>query len=310
MDRIQPVDVDPYTLDMVSNAPSVHDQIAQGLREHPAKKGLPFNILVTVFEIGGSITLFHFAQRMGASDVVSYLVGSIAPVLGGCAIWIKARKFSGASAAIFTFTFMSAAIALVGGTTPKVLLYKDCAATTLIGLVFLCSCVLVHKPVVFYLAQRYGTDGTHDGMSTFDTMWDTYPDFRRGMYVTSYLWATLFLAQAAGTALIIRQNDYAAAYNYDQLLPVVAIALGIVGSIAIGRYFTTKGKARGVAKEPEPLCRPRTGTSQSAPSRSAVDLGGHNKNRTPMIAGPVIHLGRQSQSAPQRQAHRLIGETL
>jgi hypothetical protein len=234
---------------MASNAPSVHDQIALGLREHPAKKGLPFNIVVTVLEIGGSLTLFHFARRMGASDVVSYLVGSIAPVLGGFAIWIKARKFSGASAAIFTFTFISAVIALVGSTSPKVLLYKDCAATALIGLVFLGSCVLAHKPVAFYLAQRYGTDGTHDGMSTFDTMWDAYPDFRRGMYVTSYLWATLFLFQAAITALIIRQTDYATAYNYDQTLPVVAIALGLVGSIAIGRYFTKKGKARNAAAD-------------------------------------------------------------
>jgi len=234
---------------MDSNAPSVHDQIAEGLREHPAKKGLPFNILVTVIEIGGSITLFHVAQRMGAGDVVSYLVGSIAPALGGFAIWIKARKFSGASAAIFTFTFISAGIALAGSTTPKVLLYKDCAATALIGLVFLGSCVLVHKPLVFYFAQRYGTDGTHEGMSTFDTMWETYPDFRRGMYLTSNLWAALFLAQAAGTALIIRQSDYATAYNYDQLLPVVAIAFGIVGSIAIGRYFNKRGKARGAAAD-------------------------------------------------------------
>jgi hypothetical protein len=230
---------------MASNAPSVHDQIAQGLREHPPKKGLLFNILVTALEIGGSITLFHLAQRMGASDVVSYLVGSIAPVLGGFAIWIKARKFSGASAAIFTFTFISSIIALVGSSTPKVLLYKDCATTASIGLVFLGSCLLARKPVVFYLAQRYGTDGTHEGMSTFDIMWDTYLDFRRGMYVTSYLWATLFLVQAAGTALIIRQTLYATAYDYDQILPAVATALGIVGSIAIGRYFTKKGRARG-----------------------------------------------------------------
>ena len=239
----------PYTWGVASNASSVHDQIALGLKEHPAKKGLPFNILVTVIEIGGSITLFHVAQRMGASDVVSYLIGSIAPVVGGFAIWIKARKFSGASAAIFAFTFISAVIALVGRTSPKALLYKDCAATALIGLVFLGSCVLARKPVAFYLAQRYGTDGTHDGMSTFDTMWDAYPDFRRGMYVTSYLWATLFLVQAATTALIIRQADYATAYNYDQILPVVAIALGLVGSIAIGRYFTRKGKARGAVAD-------------------------------------------------------------
>jgi hypothetical protein len=249
VDQPQFVEILPSTEDVDSNAPSVHDQIAQGLIEHPAKKGLPFNILVTVLEVGGSITLFHVARRMGANDVVSYLIGSIAPVLGGLAIWVKARKFSGASAAIFTFTFISAAIALVGSTSPKVLLYKDCAATALVGLVFLASCVLARKPLVFYFAQRYGTDGTHDGMSTFDTMWDTYPDSRRGMYVTSYLWATLFLIQAAGTALIIRQTDYGTAYNYDQLLPIVATALGIVGSIVIGRYFAKKGNARGTVAE-------------------------------------------------------------
>jgi hypothetical protein len=89
---------------MASDVPSVHDQIARGLKNHPAKKGMRFNVLVTLVEIGGSIALFHLAQRLGASDVVSYLVGSIGPVVGGLAIWAKARKFSGASASIFAFT--------------------------------------------------------------------------------------------------------------------------------------------------------------------------------------------------------------
>jgi hypothetical protein len=235
---------------MASDVPSVHDQIAQGLQDHPAKKGLRFNVFVTLVEIGGSIALFQFAHRMGASDVVSYLIGSIGPVVGGLAIWAKARKFSGASASIFAFTAVSAIIALVASTSPKVLLYKDCATTALIGLIFLASCVLARKPLVFYFAQRYGTDGTHDGMAIFDTMWDIYRDFRAGMYVTSSLWAALFLVQAAGTALIIDHTSYSTAYNYNQILPLVATALGIVGSIAIGRHFTKKGKARGAAANP------------------------------------------------------------
>jgi hypothetical protein len=237
---------------MDSDDPAVHDEIAQGLKDHPAKKGLLFNILVTLVEIGGSIGLFHLAKRMGVSDVDSYLVGSIAPVVGGFAVWARARKFSGASAAIFAFTLLSAVIAIAGSTTPKVLLYKDCAVTALVGLVFLGSCVVAHKPLVFYMAQRYGTDGTHDGMSIFDTMWDTYQDFRTGMYVISYLWAALFVVQAAGTALIIRQTTYDTAYNYDQILPLLATALGIVGSIAIGRHFAKKGKARGMPTPPAP----------------------------------------------------------
>jgi hypothetical protein len=232
---------------MVPDVPSVHDRIAQGLRDHPAKQGMRFNIVVTLVEIGGSIALFHLAQRMGASDVVSYLVGSIGPVVGGLTIWAKARKFSGASAAIFVFTAVSALIALVVSSSPKVLLYKDCATTALIGLIFLGSCALHRKPLVFYFAQRYGTDGTHDGMAVFDLMWDIYRDFRAGMYVTSYLWAGLFIIQAAGTALIVDQTTYSTAYDFNQILPLAATALGIVGSIVIGRYFTKKGKARGAA---------------------------------------------------------------
>src|ERR1700722_17362235 len=224
--------------------PTVHDEIAQGLKNHPAKKGVVFNALVTLVEIGGSIGLFHLAKSRGASDVVSYLVGSIGPVVGGLAIWIKARKFSGASASIFAFTAVSAIIALIGSTNPKVLLYKDCAATALVGLIFLGSCVLARKPLVFYLAQRYGTDGTHEGMATFDKMWSAYQDFRTGMYVISYWWAAVFVIQAAVTALIIRETRFSTAYNYDQILPFVAIGVGILGSVALGRYFARKGRAR------------------------------------------------------------------
>jgi len=238
---------------MAAGDGAVHEQIAQGLREDRAKKGMRFTILVTAVEIGGSIGLFHLAQRMGANDVVSYLIGSIAPVVGGFMVWAKARKFSGASAAIFAFTALSAVIALIGSTAPKVLLYKDCAVTALIGLIFLGSCVLVRKPLVFYMAQRYGTDGTHDGMAIFDAMWDISRDFRTCMYVISYLWAVLFLIQAAGTVLIIRQTRYSTAYNYDQILPWAAIGLGIVGSIAIGRYFNKKGEARGGAANAVPV---------------------------------------------------------
>jgi hypothetical protein len=238
---------------MAAGEPTVHEEITEGLEEHSARKGMRFNILLTAVEVGGSIALFHLAHRMGASDVVSYLAGSLAPVLGGFIVWARARKFSGASAAIFSFTALSAVIALIGSHAPKVLLYKERAVTALIGLIFLGSCVLVRKPVVFYMAQRYGTDGTGEGMAIFDRMWDLYPDFRTGMYVISYLWAALFLIQAAGTALIIHQTRYSTAYNYDQTLPLAATALGIVGSIAIGRHFAKKGKARGAKASAVPL---------------------------------------------------------
>jgi uncharacterized membrane protein len=229
---------------MTSDVSTVHERIDRGRREHPARKGAWFSVVVTAVEIGGSIGLFQLAQHLGASDIVSYLVGSIGPVVGGILVWVRARAFSGASAAIFGFTMVSALIALIGSTSPKVLLYKDCAATGLIGLIFLGSCLVSGKPIVFYMAQRYGTDGTHEGMAVFDMMWDAYREFRRSMYVTSGWWGVVFLIQAGVTALIIRASDYSTGYTYDQTLPLVAVGLGIVGSIVLGRYFTRRGRAR------------------------------------------------------------------
>jgi hypothetical protein len=54
--------VGPYRWVVAADLPSVHDQIAQGLRGHPAKKGMRFNVLVTLVEIGGSIALLHLAE--------------------------------------------------------------------------------------------------------------------------------------------------------------------------------------------------------------------------------------------------------
>lgn len=231
-------------------SPDEYHEIARRRLEHPAKKGLRFNLFVTAVEIGGSIGLFHLARSMSATNVVSYLVGSVAPVVGAALVWAKARKLSGASAAIFLFAIVSAAIALVGSTTPKVLLYKDCVTMALIGLLFLGSCLVAPKPVAFYLAQRYGTDGTHEGMANFETMWDTYDQFQKVMYVISYLWAGIFLLQAGGTALIIRETPYATAYNYDQVLPYVAVGVGLVVSMTIGRFFAKDGStSRATTKE-------------------------------------------------------------
>jgi hypothetical protein len=257
--------------------PTVHDEIAQGLKDHPAKKGIRFNALVTLIEVGGGIGLFHLAKGLGASDVASYLAGSIGPVVGGLVIWIRARKFSGASASIFAFTAVSAVIALLGSTNSRVLLYKDCAATALIGLIFLGSCVLARKPVVFYLAQRYGTDGSRDGMAIFDQMWGLYRDFRTGMYFISYWWAALFLIQAAVTALIVRQASFSTAYNYDQILPLVATGLGILGSIALGRYFARKGRAGHNAASADQPSRDQPGRDQPGRDQPGRDQPGRDQ---------------------------------
>lgn len=200
-----------------------------------------------MLEVGGAIVLFHFTKSWGGSNVEAYLIGSIAPVAGALVVWARSRKFSGASAAIFAFTALSAAVAVIGSTDSRVLLYKDCATTALIGLVFGLSCVFMPRPVMFDFAQRYGTDGTHEGMGVFDAMWMAYPGFRRSMYVISIVWAVIFLVQAGGTALIVASTSFDVAYNWDQILPIVAFVLAMGLTLIISRRAQREGRARQTA---------------------------------------------------------------
>lgn len=227
-----------------------HEEIARLLREHPAKKGVAFNIVVTALEIGGGIGLFHLAKGAGGSNVAAYLAGSIAPLLGAVVVWARARKFSGASAAMFAFVVLSAAVAVVvGRTDPKVLLYKDCATTALIGLIFGFSCVVMPRPVVFYFAQRYGTDGTGEGMSAFDKMWVAYPTFRHGMYQISIIWAVIYLVRAGGSAVIIAYTTFSTAYNWNQILPIAAFVVAMGFTVTISRHGQRVGRQAAAAGE-------------------------------------------------------------
>lgn len=223
------------------------DRIHRELADHPAKNGLIFNVAVTVLEVGGTLVLFRVAKNAGAGNVAAYLIGSIAPVLGALVVWARSKKFSGASAAIFAFAVLSAAVAVVGSTDEKVLLYKDCATTGVIGLIFALSCVVTPRPVLFYFAQRYGTDGTREGMNAFDEMWVAYAGFRRSMYTISIVWAVVFLVEAAGTAAIVATEPFSVAYNWDQILPIVAFALTMAATFTIARRARAAGEARTAA---------------------------------------------------------------
>lgn len=220
-----------------------HAEIARTMAQHPARKGLVLNVALTALEVGGSIVLFDLALGRGASEVQAYLVGTIAPVLGGLVVWVRSRTFSGASAAVFSFTALSAAVAVIGSTDPRVLLYKDCAITALIGVIFGLSCFLLPRPVMFSFAQRYSTDGTREGMSVFDAMWLAYPGFRRVMYQVSLVWTVVFVVQAGVTALIIATSPFSTAYAWDQILPVVATVLAMVLTVVISTRARRTGEA-------------------------------------------------------------------
>lgn len=198
--------------------------------------GLAFGLILTAFEVGGSILVFQVSRSYGASEVAAYLWTSIVPLIGIGIYALKTRAFSGASAAILAFTLLSFVVALVGGTNAKALLYKDSALTGVVGLVFLGSLALP-RPLAFYFGQRFATNSTREGLAWWDSLWQ-YAPFRLAQRLITVIWGVTYLAEAVLKALIVHALRYDAAYVWTQVLPFVAGGVALVGTFAVA--FATK----------------------------------------------------------------------
>ncbi|WP_375483416.1 VC0807 family protein [uncultured Jatrophihabitans sp.] len=199
------------------------------------RAGLAFNVAVTVLDVGVAIAAFAVARDAGAGEATAYLIAGVGPVLGGVAVWVRAGKLSGASLAVFAFTALSAAAALVGSRDADALLYKDAAVTGLIGLIFGGS-LLCRRPLAFYFGQRYATDGTHEGMQEWTGMWQ-YPRFRRAQYVITVVWAVAYLLEAAVQTLVVHASTFDVAYAWTQVLPWIATALAVAATVVLARHY-------------------------------------------------------------------------
>ena len=202
------------------------------------RTGALFNLAVTVLDVGVSIVAFTLAREAGAADTTAYLVAAVGPLLGGVAVWVRAKRLSGASIAVFVFNALSALAALVGSQNPGMLLYKDAVVTGLIGLIFAGS-LACPRPLAFYFGQRFATDGTKRGMQTWTGMWQ-YREFRLAHYAITAVWAVTYLLEAAGKALVIHSVAFDAAYVWTQVLPWAATATATASTIAIARHYSRR----------------------------------------------------------------------
>lgn len=78
------------------------------------------------------------------------------PAIGGIIYWLRTRHASGASLVILAFNVLSALVAALGSHDSKVLLYKDCFVTGIIGVLFAAS-LLMSRPLTHHdRSQRQG----------------------------------------------------------------------------------------------------------------------------------------------------------
>lgn len=190
-------------------------------------------LLTAVFDIGLAIVAFNFAQGLGASDQVAYLVSGIGPLTMMAITWVRARALSGSSVVILVFLLLSVAAAFIGGPDSRLLIVKDSAVTAGFGLACFAS-LLLPKPLMFYFGAKFGTDGTRDGLAYWHGLWQ-YPSFRKSQYLINTVWGAGFLIEAALRVVIVYTvSSFQLAYTIATTLPFVFLAVLITITIMIG----------------------------------------------------------------------------
>jgi hypothetical protein len=204
-------------------------------------------LLTIVFDIGLAIVIFQVARQHGMSKFVSYLLSSIGPLLGMAISILRTRRLGGVSIIILAEILISALVALIGSHDPTILLLKDSVETGRFGLVVLISALPVFpKPLLFFFALKFGTDGTKQGVGWFYELWDKYASFRRSQYVINTVWGAGFLLEAGLKALGVRLFSYDTAFTFNKFAPFVVLAALISWTIWYAGRVRRAGEARAV----------------------------------------------------------------
>lgn len=188
-------------------------------------------LILGVFDVGLAILLFQLVDSATGNHVYAYLAASIGPLIGGIIQHVRQKSFSGISALILAFNLAAALATLVGGTDERLLLVKGSVITGIFGLLFLGSLAL-GKPLAFYFGQRFGTDGTEEGVSYWNGLWK-YPTFRASQRYITIVWGVVFLLEAIIRIVAAYSLPFTTAYWLSNALPFVALAICLTATFVI-----------------------------------------------------------------------------
>ncbi len=213
------------------------------------KREMAINLGISLgFDVGLSILIFQLAHDHGLSDTAAYLVASIGPVLGLIVEIVRHRRIDKVAIVVILLIALSAAVALIGSTDSKIVLFKDCALTGGIGLVVLLSLIpIVPRPLMFYMGQKFGTDGTAEGVQAWDALWQ-HPQFRHTQRMITGVWGAVFVFEAVTKAIAIQVLSFDAAYYVTQFWPLLVTFGAVAWTIVYARKAAMEGMARAAAR--------------------------------------------------------------
>jgi hypothetical protein len=174
----------------------------------------------------------------GVEPVTALFLIALWPVMEVALFFGLHRRVDEFGVMILIMLLLGAVSALVFH-SEKMVFVKDSALTGLLGLAFLLS-LLMARPVMFYFGRKFATDGTPEGISRWNGLWDAHQGFRRSQRRLTVVWGVAFLAEAAVRIALTFVLDTGTMVGVSNILPFVVLAGLMTYTIQTGK----KGRAR------------------------------------------------------------------
>ena len=118
---------------------------------------------------------------------------------------------------------------------------KDSISTGLLGLVFLVT--LPGKPLTFFLARRFATDGSKVQRDWWDSLWQ-HPSFRRVQRGLGAAWGLALVGESSIRAWLTWRLGTTAMVVVNNVVPYVVTAIMVFVSITVGKSSHQRAQAR------------------------------------------------------------------
>jgi hypothetical protein len=210
-------------------------------------------VLGWVVAIGVNVVLpiatYSLLVGAGLAPVPALLLSGVWPLIEMAVTIVRQGHLDEFSLFVLIGIVIGVLTAAYSDSTRAVFL-KDSITTGLLGLIFLAT--LPFKPLTFFLARRFATDGSKVQRDWWDGLWQ-YPNFRRTQRGLGAAWGLALIGEAAIRAVLTYRLGPQAMVVVNNIVPYVVIAGMVFVSITVGKRSRAAAERRhGDAALPPP----------------------------------------------------------
>ena len=203
------------------------------------------------------IATYSVLVRVGLAPVPALLLSGVWPLLEMVVTVVRQRHIDEFSLFVLVGIVVGVLTAAFSDSTRAVFL-KDSVTTGLLGVIFLVT--LPFKPLTFFLARRFATDGSKVQRDWWDGLW-RYPTFRRTQRGLGAAWGLALIGEAGVRAWLTWQLGPQAMVVVNNVVPYVVIAVMVFVSVTVGKRSRAAAQARHGATALPPEAATEAGTA-------------------------------------------------